>query len=216
MSKREKTLIAFALVVILAFVYFNYFLTPVQKQIEELKTTLEDNRIKAKEMEIYRDKIDEMNDELEKIDEKSREEIAKIPAELDQAELMMEIDRITGDNGRVEGVIFDPVEARTYYQAAPIILEVYCTYRQMYSMIDELEQSEYLNLIREIKVDALTVAPEDMDPEDGPAKKLDMILTLDFIGLGVNEITPGKFAFIDDGEYGNEELFGVYPAIESE
>lgn len=215
MSKREKILIAFALTAILAFVYFNYFLTPVQKQTQELRTALEDNRLRAKEMEAYQKKIDEMSAELAEVDEKSREEIAKIPDELDQAELLMELDRITEDSGRIEGVIFDLVDERTYYMAVPIILEVYCTYRQMYHMIDELEQSEYLNLIREIRVDAMT-APEDPDPADGPGKKLDMILTLDFIGLDVNEIVPGEYAFIDDGEYGNEELFGVYPAIGSE
>lgn len=213
MSKREKILIAVALTAILAFVYFNYFLTPVQKQTEELRTAVDDNLLKVKEMEAYQKKIDEMNAELAKIDEQSEAEIAKIPAQLDQVELMMEIDRITKENGRIEGVVFEPVEARTYYQAVPIVLEMYCTYTQMYGIIDQLEKSEYLNLVREIKVDTLTVDMVDLDPSDGAGKKLDMLITLDFIGLDINMITPGKYTFINDGEYGNEELFGVYPAI---
>lgn len=216
MSKREKILIAFALVAILAFVYFNYFLTPVQKQTKELRTALEDNRLKITEMEVYRNKIDEMNAELTKIDGESQDEMAKIPAELDQAELMMEIDRITDGNGRIESVIFDPAEERTYYRAVPIILEMYCTYEQMYSMIDQLEESEYLNLIREIRADTLTINMVDLDTADGAGKKLDMILTLDFLGLYVNEIVPGEYTFMGDGAYGNEELFGIYPAIETE
>jgi|GEM_PF-5622288 len=214
MSKREKILIAVAVAAILAFVYFNYFLTPVQKQTKELRTALQDNRLKAKEMEAYQKKIEEMNAELANVDEQRREEIAKIPAELDQAELMMEIDRITKENGRIEGVIFDPVEERTYYQAVPIVLEMYCTYTEMHSIIDQLEKSEYLNLVREIKVDTLTIALVDLDPSDGVGRKLDMLLTLDFIGLSVNDIVPGRYTFLDDGKYGNEELFGVYPTIE--
>lgn len=216
MSKREKILIAFALAAILAFVYFNYFLTPVQEQTDELRTAVEDNKFKAKEMEAYQKKIDEMNAELEKIDEKSEEEIAKIPAELDQAKLMMEIDRITKDNGRIESVVYELVEERTYYQAVPIVLEIYCTYAQMYSIINQLKKSEYLNLIREIKVDTLTIQMVDLDPSDGSGKKLDMMLTLDFLGLDVNEIVPGRYTFMDDGTYGNEELFGTYETITDE
>lgn len=216
MSKREKILIALALTAILAFVYFNYVLTPVQKQTKELRTAIEDNRLKAKEMEVFQNKIEEMNEELANVDEKSREEISKIPEELDQTELMMEIDRVTEGNGRIESVIFEPVEERTYYRAVPIILEVYCTYRQMYAMIGQLEESEYMNLIREIKTDTLTVDLVDLDPSDGAGRRLDMILTLDFLGLTINDITPGKYKFVDEGEYGNEELFGVYPTLEGE
>jgi len=212
MSKREKILIVFALVAILAFVYFNYFLTPLQEKTRELETALEENLYRAREMEAYQNKIEEMNTELEKIDAKSQEEMARIPSELDQSELMVEIDRVTKNNGRIESVIFEPVELRMYYQAVPIILEVYCTYQQMHSMISELEKSEYLNLIREIKVDTLTLSGEEVDLSDGRGRRLDMILTLDFLGLEVNEIVPGEFDFLGSGAYGNEELFGVYPA----
>jgi Tfp pilus assembly protein PilO len=214
MSKREKILIAVALVAVLGFVYFNYFLTPVQKQTREIEAALEDNRTKAMEMAAYQKAIDRAKEDLAGIDRKSEDLIAKIPEELDHAELMMEIDRITTNNGRIESVVFDDTEERAYYMAVPVVLEVYCTYSQMHDMLRQLEQSKYLNLLRDMKVNVIPAMPEDVSP--GQERELNMMLSLDFLGLSVNESAPQSYDFMGGGDYGNGDLFGGVSAESAE
>lgn len=218
MSKREKILIAVLLIAVAAFVYFNYFLTPLQKKTQELRVSVAENRTKAEETRLYMAQIEEGQAELAGLKARYEEKLSEIPAVLDQAELLNGIHDIVEGHGDTASLIFLPAEERAYYTAVPVSLEVFCdSYQDMDAILSGLEDSDFTNLTRDMRLDALAEAADTGaagtgdagEPADAPARgnKIDMVVTIDFLCMSVNEIEPRDYGFVKDGTYGSDDLF---------
>lgn len=207
MSKREKILLVIAVIAVLSFLYFNYFFSPMQKTAEELEASILENTTKAGELQGYLQNIETKKDELAQVEAQYQAESAKIPAELDQAELLMEIARIVNGRGDIASLIFMPVQKRANYTAAPVSLEIFCeSYGGMRTVLAELQDSSFINLVRGMKVVAVTTEAGE-EGVSSPVDMLDIVLTLDFLCLSINETEPGDYSFINDGTYGRNDLF---------
>lgn len=225
MTKREKILIVFVLILAVVCVYYIYFLQPCLKEITDLNSQKDINESNIRTNEQIKLKIEELTQKISDDEKKISKFSDSIFSAIDQPDVIVYLYNTINKYGQKVITNFNSLTNAGQIKVCSVSVTFNGTYNALKCILKELSEGEYL-----VKVTELTAAPFVLPPVELPQGEstasptpkatdeqssanqspavtdlLSINLTLEFYYIGT-EISPGKTYPFTEGaiQYGGD------------
>ena len=167
MSKREKTLVSFVLILALVCAYYIFFLKP---HLEEMNSLLVDQSSKEMLVLTYNEqasRLNQINDEISQNEALVASYGDLISQGHDQPPMLVYLEETV--NAHAEKVMFAFNDIKTYGQleAIPVTATMICSYDGLKALLSALSENEYFIKVTQLNVDYSSIfEPVDQDATD--------------------------------------------------
>lgn len=199
LSTREQNLLWIILVFLIGFLVYNYSYTPLQEEIETLKSKSSELEFEVEKLQGIELLIETSKKEITEYQDRLKNDHNDIPATWDQAELLYHSDQIIGKSATKRQVTLEINDDEEIEVASGFVnLNIAANYKNLNTILDSFENSKYLNELTAMSI--MTKEEEEVRSED-----FDISLTFMFYNKdSVNFYAEYEFM---NGKYGKNELF---------
>ena len=179
LTKREKFLIVFGLIVVTVAVYVMYFLMPYLQNTSDAKQRLTSAQSRLNVLNMQASKIGSMKDSIAELESNLKEKGATVATGIDHAKILLYLENLV--KGRAKGIsIQAPAdqEQAGKFQTQHIAIDFHTSWKEYVAIMDDLKNNELYNQVAYIQAEyrkpesqqaPVTTSPESTTPADATA-----------------------------------------------
>ncbi len=166
-SKREKVLLVFAIVLALGAIYYFYFLSPFLTEMKDISAKATEKESKLQVLDIQNTQLQLMEKQIADLDAQNAEILKTIPSGYDQPELLVYLYQLIEKNGQKASYDFEEPADLVKLDNSKATLHFYTDYAGLKKVLQDLKESRFNNRIVTM---AVTLEPEESDKKEGAQK----------------------------------------------
>lgn len=203
LTKREKVLLIFALIIAILTFFVVYVYLPLQDKIDILQKESDDLALQIQDAKTKEIQIKSLEIELDEMVKKVDEEYKDILQIWDQPELLNFIEVTMKNYCEKQSIdFFDPIDVSSI-RTGEITLKVKTDYENLQRLWKDFEKSKYFNTLQSF---AINKNMDDSESNNSQQVKLDVTMVLRFYAKNQTQEYPEKYDFIK-GNYGKKDIY---------
>ena len=169
LSNRERALIIVGSLVIAIVAYIFYFVMPLSDREAKSTKELNDANQQAQILKSEAIGVQKLKDDVSKLSDELDKKTAALMSSMDDAQILIYLQKLTDDKASGLNVVFDPtIDETGLLLRQTVTLEFNATYRNMTDIIDALNKADIYNKVQVVNAtyrqEAAVIAPDAVAP----------------------------------------------------